>query len=191
MPVPRLTSQRLILSELKLSDVNEIRFLRSDPGVNHYIKRTVPRSKKETLDVMRNLKNGVKKGDWYFWRIGIVSQKELIGTICLWNFSADKTMAEVGYDLMPSNGGQGYMSEALQLVLDFGFNTIHLDEIEAFTHFDNQKSLNLLHRYGFVLVDGKKDLGNEDNVVFQLGKKSFQMNSKGDSLYYEQMNHDH
>jgi len=190
MPVPILTSHRLKLSELKLSDVNEIRFLRSDTSVNHFIKRTVPRNKKETLEVMRNLKSGVKKGDWYFWRMGIKSQAELIGTICLWNFSADKTQAEVGYDLLPSHGGRGYMSEALQLVLDFGFNKIQLDEIEAFTHFDNQKSLSLLHRYGFVLVDGKKDLANEDNVVFQLGKKSFQMNSKGDTLFYGQMDHD-
>jgi ribosomal-protein-alanine N-acetyltransferase len=39
-------------------------------------------------------------------------------------FSSDKTMAEVGYELLPDYHRKGIMSEALSVVLEYGLNTL-------------------------------------------------------------------
>ena len=41
----------------------------------------------------------LRNGKSVTWGITRKESNDLIGTICLWNFSADKKTAEVGYDL--------------------------------------------------------------------------------------------
>jgi len=94
----------------------------------------------------------------------------MIGSISLWNFSLDKKTAEVGYDLGTNFHNKGIMSEAMKCVLDYGFTVLNLDKIEAFTHGKNQSSVRMLVKNGFVLVNGKTDPGNENNIIFELRK---------------------
>jgi ribosomal-protein-alanine N-acetyltransferase len=96
----------------------------------------------------------------------------LIGTICLWNFSADHTIAEIGYELEPAFQGKGLMSEAVQCVIDFGFNSLHLKALEAFTHKDNTSSMHVLLKNNFQLDPNRKDEENEDNRIYILANAS-------------------
>ncbi|RLJ30734.1 acetyltransferase (GNAT) family protein [Chryseobacterium sp. 7] len=59
--------------------------------------------------------------------ISLKDQLNLIGTICLWNFSQDCKTTEVGYELLPEYHRQGIMCEALK-VLNFGFNELNILE---------------------------------------------------------------
>jgi len=61
-------------------------------------------------------------------------------TICLWNFSSKKNVAELGYELDPALQGEGIMSEALKKIIEFGFQEIELKKIEAYTHKNNDNS---------------------------------------------------
>lgn len=78
-----------------------------------------------------------------------------MGTICLWNFSDDRSEAEVGFELLPEFQGKGLMSEALDSVIDFCFSRINFEIINADVHMDNQKSVGLLKRYNFVRIPGE------------------------------------
>jgi ribosomal-protein-alanine N-acetyltransferase len=53
-------------------------------------------------------------------------------------------------------------------VIDFGFNILELEVIEAFTHGENQNSLKLLSRAGFNLNPNRKDDDNEYNEIYEL-----------------------
>lgn len=57
--------------------------------------------------------------------------------------------ASIGYWLDHEKRGQGYMQEALILLLGFAFGTLELHRINASTLPDNEKSTNLLKRLGF------------------------------------------
>ena len=92
----------------------------------------------------------------------------MIGSISLWNFSEDKKTGEVGYDLSTKHHNTGVMSEALKCVLNYGFNTLQLDKIEAFTHRDNEPSKKLLIKHNFNLIEHRKDVGNLNNIIFEL-----------------------
>ncbi|WP_239001346.1 GNAT family N-acetyltransferase [Elizabethkingia anophelis] len=82
--------------------------------------------------------------------------------------SADRKTAEVGYDLKPLYHGKGIMSEALVAVIEFGFSTLGLDKIEAFTSRYNEASKSLLLKHNFILNPERTDEDNLDNLIFEL-----------------------
>jgi ribosomal-protein-alanine N-acetyltransferase len=94
----------------------------------------------------------------------------MIGSICLWNFSKDKKIAEIGYDLSPQYQGKAIMDESLKGVLRFGFDELNLDSIEAYTNRLNESSKNLLVKNGFKRVWEKKDEDNLDNIIYEIKK---------------------
>ena len=60
------------------------------------------------------------------------------------------------------------MSAAIKLVLDYGFKSLNLDKIEAFTHKDNTSSIKLLERHGFVFMAHRNDDDNANNAIFEI-----------------------
>lgn len=163
---PKLKTDRLILRQLQEDDKEEIFFLRSDERVMQYIKRTGLKNLEEVSDFMYKINNDLKNNKILYWAISLKNNPKLIGTICLWNFSKNQKIAEIGYDLHPKYHGQGIMNEAMKHVLDFGFNTIGFEVIEAFTHKDNINSIKLLKKNNFILSMNKEDMGNLNNIIF-------------------------
>lgn len=60
------------------------------------------------------------------------------------------------------------MSEALQDILDYGFKTLKLDKIEAYTHRENENSKQMLLKNGFSLMESKLDEGFPHNIVLEI-----------------------
>lgn len=168
---PTLTTERLLLREIKLSDSDVILFLRSDEAVTKFIERPENRKTRNIADARKF----IKEIDKYFetnrsisWGIALKNDPRLIGTICLWNFSKDHKIAEVGYDLDPKFQKKGIMNEALKAIVTYGFKKLELDKIEAFTHNENESSKKLLERNGFLLVENRKDRNNDFNFIYEL-----------------------
>jgi [ribosomal protein S5]-alanine N-acetyltransferase len=154
-PFPILQTERLTLRKITDQDVQEILYLRSDPIINQYIERPEAdqiKSPEAALGFIHYINSSIDQGNWISWSIQPKGQSKTIGTICLWNFSENRTIADVGYDLATAHQGKGFMQEALQAVLDYGFKQLHLVQIEANTLKDNIASIKLLQSRGFVLV---------------------------------------
>ena len=96
----------------------------------------------------------------------------MIGTVCLWNFSLDNKIAEIGYELIPDYQKKGFMTEAVNSVVNFAFNHLKLDKIEAYTHKENENSKKLLLTSNFNLNINKKDLNNITNVIYEIKNPS-------------------
>lgn len=160
-------TDRLILRKATKADGNEILFLRSDQSVNKYIDRPPTKNLKDAEDFIAKIEHGIQKGQNIYWNITLKNDPKMIGTICLWNFSEDQKVGEVGYDLHPQFQGKGIMSEALQCVMNYGFQKLNLEKIEAYTHRENKSSKRLLEKNNFTLVQNKSDADNEFNIVFE------------------------
>ena len=165
-PFPELKTERLILRRHTEADSPEIFFLRTDKDVNRYIERPRPENINDAREFILNTNNGIKQNEMIDWAITLKNKQELIGSICLWNFSKDKTKAEVGFELKPDYHGKGIMNEALLKVLEFGFKSISLASIDAYTHKDNISSIKLLKKNTFELNTELKDIENPNNIIF-------------------------
>jgi RimJ/RimL family protein N-acetyltransferase len=94
-----------------------------------------------------------------YWAVELPGVAPFIGAIGLAvpNFEAHFTPAvEIGWRLAFDHWGKGYASEGARAALDFGFNTIGLDEIVAFTARINTKSRAVMERLG-MHTDPKDD----------------------------------
>ena len=172
-PFPKITTKRLFLRKIEESDAAIILFLRSDESVTKYIERPESRKTKNISDAIKFIKEldkYIENNKSIAWGITLKNNPKIIGTICLWNFSENKKIAEVGYDLIPEFQSLGIMSEALKSVINFGFKELKLDCIEAFTHKENENSKKLLKKNDFVFMKNRKDLTNQFNMIYELNK---------------------
>lgn len=165
-PFPNLTSERLTLRKLRLEDENEVFFLRSDNRVLKFIDIPIAKSLEDARTYIRMINKGIDENEWVLWGITLKeAESKIIGTICLWNISKEKNKGEIGYLLHPDFQRKGYMQEATVKVIDFGFNTMNLDVIDADLHSKNDKSLKLLKRNNFAF---ERESGNM--VIYSLAK---------------------
>jgi len=172
---PEIKTERLFLRKIEEFDYDVILFLRSDETVTKFIKRPENRKTKNKADAIKFIKeinDAFEKNKSFSWGITLINDSKIIGTICLWNFSQNSKTAEVGYDLDPKFQRKGIMSEALKMIIDFGFKELKLDKIEAFTHKENESSKILLKKNGFYFIEDRKDLDNESNIIFELENTS-------------------
>lgn len=174
-PFPWLKTNRLKLRPLDKSDTMEILFLRSDKEVNQFVKRTAPKNIADAEEFISKIQLDFIEGRNIYWVINFIQDTSMLGSICLWNFSSDRTKAEVGYDLKPNFQSKGIMSEALAEVLKFGFTQLKLKEISAFTQYNNASSIQLLKKNSFILKEYEFDPDNKDNYVYWIDKKRWSL----------------
>ncbi|HNB81286.1 MAG TPA: GNAT family protein [Chitinophagaceae bacterium] len=103
----------------------------------------------------------------------------LLGTSGFHNWFAEHQRAELGYMLRrESDRAQGYMKEALELIIPFGFEHLNLSRMEAFANPDNTPSIRLLEHFGFTregLLKNHFMRGGiaEDSAVYALFRNDF------------------
>ena len=86
----------------------------------------------------------------YAFLIFLKENDSLIGGINLNHVCREAAQfASVGYWLDHDHQGQGYMTEALRLVVQHAFKKLKLHRINAGCLPDNQRSVNLLRKIGF------------------------------------------
>lgn len=160
-----ISTEKLLLKPVELSDLQNMHNLRTNPQVAKYIKRDLNKSPEE----IRQFIEMVRKNKYYFI-IKTIDQNEFAGTITLWNINWNKKYAELGYELLPQFQGKGLMSEAVKALLKYAFNEMGIETIEAYTHRENVASKKLLERRGFKLVADKIDSDNLDNIIYGINK---------------------
>ena len=148
-PFPILTTERLTLRQLVINDEHEIFTLRSDSEINKYLDRQITKTIDDARNFIHKVNENISEKNGLYWAITLRDRNKFVGTICLFAFSDENTKCEIGYELLTNFQGQGIMKEALEKVLDYAFNTIKVQKIEAFFHRDNQRSINLLKKFLF------------------------------------------
>jgi [ribosomal protein S5]-alanine N-acetyltransferase len=75
----------------------------------------------------------------------------IIGRCGLHNWNKEHKRAEIGYKMEDeSYRGKGLMTEAVNAIIDYGFNTMNLNRIEALVGIGNVPSLRILEKHHFI-----------------------------------------
>jgi [ribosomal protein S5]-alanine N-acetyltransferase len=168
---PELTTKRLLLRQLSEDDVQEIFALRSNEQINKYIDREKQTDLLEARAFIKTINERIDQHKCLYWAVCLRNYKKLIGTICVWNFNPDETVAEIGYEMLPNHQGLGLTTEAVDCIVRFAFLHLALKTLLAFTHVENLPSQRLLQKNHFKNDVLRKDETNQNIIVLSLQAK--------------------
>lgn len=149
-PFPDLKTGRLVLRGLTVEDAEAMHRLRSNREVMRLTDRPLTRSIDEAESLIESVLESQRQRNAIMWAMSLHGNPLMIGCICLIRMEPDHHRAEVGYLLDPKFHRLGFMSEALSEVVEFGFRELEFHKITASTHPQNQPSIGLLRKHGFV-----------------------------------------
>lgn len=177
-PFPNLETHRLNLRRLISTDVNEILALRSNPEIMKFIPRPLITTQEEALEFIITMDTTIDSNTVINWAITTKENDQLIGMIGYYRMKPENYRAEVGYILSAEYHGQGIMTEALQRVVQFGFEEMGLNSIEAVIDPENIASEKVLLKTNFEKEAYFKEyqffVGKFfDSVFYSLLKKNF------------------
>lgn len=174
-PFPELETERLLLRNIADADVDDIFEIRSNPQTMQYIPRPIAKTKEDAMGLINMLRGFNDNNEKLNWGVIDKNNGKMIGIFGYVNFFTNAYRGEVGYVLHQDYHGTGVATEALKVVLDYGFEQIGLHSIEAVIRTENMKSQKLVEKFGFTKDAYFKDYiyHNEqfwDAVVYSLIK---------------------
>jgi len=86
-----------------------------------------------------------------------------IGLIDLFDFDPHNKHAGIGIFIVKDERKKGYASEALQMLIDYSFNTLHLHQLYCNITSENKASLKLFEKHHFQMIGNKKEWLNIQN----------------------------
>ena len=146
---PTLETDRLILRELSEGDIDELYEIFSSEEVTKYYGMYAFKEVDEVKKTMRYFIDGFKEERQIRWCIILKSTGKAIGTCGFHCFSQRHYRAEIGYELSQNYWGAGYMNEALQRIIKYGFENLNLMRIEGLIYPENTSSRKSLEKLGF------------------------------------------
>ena len=146
---PILETERLILRSLKMTDAQKIfnNWL-SDERVSDNRVSAAHKSVSETIRKLEKIVKNYSKNDFCWWGIEQKVDGELIGEIDLYDFDNTTGNCEVSYSIGYDWWNKGYATEALSVVIEFGFRQMNVHKIAAAHNTDNPASGKVMKKVG-------------------------------------------
>ena len=114
----------------------------------------------------------------------LITEKEsnkIFGRCGLHNWNKDHNRAEIGYSIeIEQFKRQGLMSEALGVIIAYGFDKLKLNRIEAIVGKDNIPSLKLMDKFNFIqegILRNHYYLNHKyiDSIMFSILRKEYNL----------------
>lgn len=146
--MPVLETERLRLRRLTMRDAQDIYEYSRDPQVAQHVLWDAHRSIGESRAYLRYMLRKYRANEPASWGIELKVTGKIVGTIGYMWIQADNAAAEVGYSLSRAHWGRGIMTEALRAVIDYAFDALRLNRVEAIHETDNPASGAVMRKCG-------------------------------------------
>lgn len=146
--MPQITTNRLRLRPLELTDAPDIQRLAGDREVASSTEN-IPHPYEDGMAErwVESSKRKFRRGELVNFAITLKSSGDFIGAIGL-RLDSENNEAEVGYWLGKPYWGQGYATEAAVPVIELAFWELDLDRVRAFHFTRNPASGRVLEKVG-------------------------------------------
>lgn len=147
-PLPILETERLVVRQLTIADVDDATRIFGDPVVGEYTTWWTDVERHGTEGLLAMMEDLMASGTGAFWAIVPRKTSGMIG-FCGLIVVPDDDRAEIGYALAQHAWGHHYASEAVRSVMEVVFGPLRCNRLEAYCSTDNLASLRLLDNLGF------------------------------------------
>lgn len=165
-----LSSERLFLREMNLSDAGNLFLLNSTTEVIQYTGDVMFKSIDDALNLLKNYDQYTK---YKMGRLSLFDKTsdEYIGW-CGLKYLEERDQVDIGYRLLKKHWGKGYATEAARVCLDYGFNTLNLKEIIGTAMLENTASINVFKKLG-MKYDTDEPCGGMPGVIYKIKKSEW------------------
>lgn len=144
-----LETNRLILRRFTLDDADAMyRNWAGDPEVTKFLTWPTHTSPAISAMILTDWVQGYEKSNFYQWAIVPKAFGEPIGSIAVVNINDGLAIAHIGYCIGKNWWHQGIMSEALKAVMDYLFDEVGANRIEAVHDPNNPHSGGVMRKCG-------------------------------------------
>lgn len=147
---PKLETNRLIIRKMTLNDAPAILQIFSDEKVTKDMGVSPFTSLEQAENLINFMNQLFEEKRAFRWGIIRKEDNKLIGTCGYNGWDVERgSRGEIAYDLGRDYWRQGFMVETLNTIIDYGFNDMGFQRIEAYTNLDALPSMTLLQKIGF------------------------------------------
>jgi len=154
---PELLTERLRLRALTPRDASAVLAVVGDPEVTRYHSVPTLTTLAEAQAALERLGIALLARDAIRWAIELVEHGEMIGTVGLLRFDFEHRHAEIGYEIARRWWGLGLTPEAAAAVIRYGFSVLGLHRIDAGVLPENDASVRVLQKLGFIEEGTRRD----------------------------------
>lgn len=155
---PTLETERLILKKITKSSLLDVHEYRSDKEVSRFLLWQPDESREITERYLEYVEELYEKSKFYDLGIYLKENGKMIGTVGFTTINIHKNTASVGYVLNSKYWGLGIAKEALEKIIEFGFETLKLDTLYAKFIEENLRSKRVLEKCGFSFFEKEEKL---------------------------------
>ena len=173
-----MKNERVLLRAVEPSDIDFIFQLENDTSVWYVSNTIAPYSRYAIEQYVLNSDQDIftLKQLRLIIESAVVSPSNRIGTIDIFDFDPLHKRAGLGIIIIEKEQRKGYALESLKLVIDYCFKTLGLHQIYCNIVAENQGSIHLFEKMGFINCAVKKEwtfINNswQDELIFQLINK--------------------
>lgn len=177
-PFPIVESERLRFRKLTDADAPEVLVLRGNPETMRFIPRPLLTDIDGALEHIKMINDKIVENTDINWAVTKKDNDKCIGIMGFYRTQPEHFRSELGYMILSEYWGKGYVSEAVNTLLDFAFNTLNFHSIEAVIDSRHKASERVLQKNGFTKEAHFVEnfyYNNEftDTVIYSLLKRNF------------------
>ncbi|MBO7386063.1 MAG: GNAT family N-acetyltransferase [Clostridia bacterium] len=146
--MPELETESLLLRRMEMRDAQDMYEYSRDPLVAKHVLWDAHTSVSDTKSYLRYMLRKYRAGEPSSWCIVEKSTDKVVGTIGYMWYQKDNSACEVGYSLARRCWNRGYMTQALNAVLDYTFRELGFNRVEAQHETDNGASGAVMRKCG-------------------------------------------
>lgn len=140
--------ERILLRQWRDADLEPFAAINADAEVMRHF--SAPLAREESAALFDRLRRGIDECGWGLWAVEVEGRFAGFTGLSVPRFQAAFTpCVEVGWRLGREFWGRSLAYRAALEALQFGFGTLHLEEIVSFTACGNARSRRLMERLGF------------------------------------------
>ncbi|WP_395061563.1 GNAT family N-acetyltransferase [Flavobacterium sp.] len=164
-----LETERLIFRPLELSDAEAMFAMDNNPIVHKYLWQTPTQTIEETIKIIEMVQKQYVDNNIGRFATILKETNEFIGWtgIKLVNDHVENgntNFYDYGYRLNEKFWNKGYAIEASLMWLEYGFNQMKIDKMNAYTHAENGASNHILQKVGMKFME---DYPDKDGVLWK------------------------
>ena len=148
-----IETKRLLLKCVDQSDREFIFEEFQNDFINKYLYDAEPMTDIEQADVLIEFYNLKQPRNQNRWVLFNKLENKKMGTCGFHLWDRKESKVELGFELMQQYNGKGYMTEAVEAIIEFAQIKKKVNKIIGIVSIDNRKCKRLLEKLGFIIVD--------------------------------------